>query len=67
MKKEYIKPTLLVIKTEPSQILAGSQGDETGGIDGTIEGGEGTDLDGEIGDEYEPVCTKGGLWDEYTW
>ena len=67
MKKEYIKPTLLVIKTEPSQILAGSQGDETGGIDGVIEGGEGTDLDGEIGDEYEPVSTKGGLWDDYTW
>ena len=70
MKKEYIKPTLLVIKTEPSQIMAtspGSEGDDTGGMGDFVEGGEGTDLDGEIGDEYEPVCTKGGLWDEYTW
>ena len=70
MKKEYIKPTLLVIKTEPSQIMAtspGSEGDGTGGIDGTIDGGEDTDLDGKIEDNLEPISSKGGLWDEYTW
>ena len=72
MKKEYIKPTLLVIKTEPSQIMAtspGSEGDGTGGMGGIIDGEEGEDtgLEGGIGNEYDPVCTKGGLWDEYTW
>jgi hypothetical protein len=64
MKKEYIKPTLLVIKTEPSQILAGSQGDDEDpdvnwGTEGGPEGGEG---------ELDPATpAKGGLWDEYTW
>ena len=68
MKKEYVKPTLLVLATEPSQIMATSPGDETGGMGGTIEGG-GTDLDGEIEDDAPPAVggTKGGLWDEYTW
>lgn len=70
MKKEYIKPTLLVIKTEPSQIMAtspGSEGDGTGGMGGIIDGEEDTDLDGKIEDNLEPISSKGGLWDEYTW
>lgn len=72
MKKEYVKPTLLVLATEPSQIMAtspGSEGDGTGGMDGNIEGGDGTDLDGKIEDDAPPAVggTKGGLWDEYTW
>ena len=66
MKKEYVKPTLLVLATEPSQIMAtspGSEGDEgdtdvNWGTEGGPEGGE---------EELDPATTKGGLWDEYTW
>ena len=55
MKKEYIKPTLLVIKTEPSQIMAASTmlpEDENG------PGFGGDDL---------PPPTKGGIWDDLYW
>ncbi len=69
MKKEYIKPTLLVIKTEPSQILAGSQGEETGGMGGNVDLGDGDDYEIDEGEDGEglPPAAKGGLWDEYTW
>ena len=71
MKKEYIKPTLLVIKTEPSQILAGSQGEVVPGVDTNHDGvvDERDDIgfdDGEDGEGLPPAA-KGGLWDEYTW
>ena len=68
MKKEYVKPTLLVLATEPSQIMATSPGSEEGWLGGNVNlGGDGDDDDYEIGDDLEPVTTKGGLWDEYTW
>lgn len=66
MKKEYIKPTLLVIKTEPQQIMAtspGSEGDEGDkDYNWDTEGGPGGG-----GEDDPPAVTKGGLWDEYTW
>lgn len=69
MKKEYVKPTLLVLATEPSQIMATSPGE--GGEDiewGT--GGEnvpgGNPEEGDADDEGGSL-SKGGLWDEYTW
>ena len=67
MKKEYVKPTLLVLATEPSQIMVGrpgSEGDEGDKeVDWGTEGGPGG---GE--EELDPAMTsKGGLWDEYTW
>ena len=72
MKKEYIKPTLLVIKTEPSQIMATSPGSEGDGLGGNVNlGGDGDDDNYEIdeGEDGEglPPAAKGGLWDEYTW
>lgn len=69
MKKEYVKPTLLVLTTETSQIMATSPGSEGGGMGGVIEGEEGEDtgLEGGVGEDYEPIGSKGGLWDEYTW
>ena len=68
MKKEYVKPTLLVIATEPSQIMATSPGSEGDGLGGNVNlGGDGDDDDYEIGNDDPPAVTKGGLWDEYTW
>lgn len=68
MKKEYVKPTLLVLTTEPSQIMATSPGDITAGVDTNGDGivDERDDIGFE--EELDPgVGTKGGLWDEYTW
>lgn len=63
MKKEYVKPTLLVLATEPSQIMATSPGEGDKEVDWDTEGGPGG---GE--EELDPAMTsKGGLWDEYTW
>lgn len=72
MKKEYVKPTLLVLTTEPSQIMVGSPGSVVPGVDTNGDGviDEKDDIgydDGEDGEGLPPVCTKGGLWDEYTW
>lgn len=69
MKKEYIKPTLLVIKTEPSQILAGSQGEVVPGVDTNGDGIVDDRDDIGFEEELDPGVggTKGGLWDEYTW
>lgn len=75
MKKEYVKPTLLVLTTEPSQIMVGSPGSEGGGMGGVIEGEDGEDsgLGGNIPDDdggnvdEGGSLSKGGLWDEYTW
>lgn len=66
MKKEYVKPTLLVLTTEPSQIMATSPGSDEGGMGGVVEG-EDTGLEGGVEDNLEPIGSKGGLWDEYTW
>lgn len=66
MKKEYVKPTLLVLTTEPSQIMAGSPGSVVPGVD-MGDGGEGGDDDYDVEEDLEPVTTKGGLWDEFTW
>lgn len=72
MKKEYVKPTLLVLATEPSQIMVGSPGSE-GGHKPVIDGGEDSGMEGEIPDDdggnvdEGGSLSKGGLWDEYTW
>lgn len=62
MKKEYVKPTLLVLATEPSQIMATSPGDDTN-LDPDTEGGPSYGGD----DGPDESLSKGGLWDEYTW
>lgn len=73
MKKEYVKPTLLVLTTEPSQIMATSPGSEEGGMGGVVEGGGDSGLGGDIPDDdggnvdEGGSLSKGGLWDEYTW
>lgn len=71
MKKEYVKPTLLVLTTEPSQIMVGSPGSEGGGkIPEVDDGNGGEDVPpsvGEEGDSEGGSLSKGGLWDEYTW
>lgn len=59
MKKEYVKPTLLVLATEPSQIMATSPGE--GGLD--VE----TDNGPDYGGEDLPPTTKGNLWDDFSW
>lgn len=70
MKKEYVKPTLLVLATEPSQIMVGSPGSEGGEDIGWGTGGEnvpgGNPDEGDADDEGGSL-SKGGLWDEYTW
>lgn len=71
MKKEYVKPTLLVLATEPSQIMVGSPGSEGGGKIPEVDDGNGGDdvppiVGGDDESEGETVA-KGGLWDEYTW
>lgn len=68
MKKEYVKPTLLVLATEPSQIMATSPGEDINA--GANIPGQGNqditdDDDGNV-DEGGSL-SKGGLWDEYTW
>lgn len=68
MKKEYVKPTLLVLATEPSQIMATSPDGVVPGVDTNGDGivDERDDIGFE--EELDPgVGTKGGLWDEYTW
>lgn len=70
MKKEYVKPTLLVLATEPSQIMATSPGDEGGHKPEIDDGNGGDDVPpsvGEEGDSEGGSLSKGGLWDEYTW
>lgn len=68
MKKEYVKPTLLVLATEPSQIMATSPGEGGENIgwgpegEGTPDGNENEDDAGDDGS-----FSKGGLWDEFTW
>ena len=66
MKKEYIKPSMLLLVAEPSQILAGSQGgDGNGGMYPDVEG---EDTPGYGGDADEgSTVSKGGLWDDLYW
>lgn len=67
MKKEYVKPTLLVLATEPSQIMATSPGSEEGGKTPEVDG---DGFSSEVGGDDESEggsLSKGGLWDEFTW
>ena len=71
MKKEYIKPSLLLLATEPSQILAGSQGGD-GIVEGELGGAGGTGMEGDIDSEDDGAdeggsLSKGGLWDDLYW
>ena len=68
MKKEYVKPILLVLATEPSQIMAGSPGEDIN-AGANIPGQGNQDItDGDDGNVDEGgSLSKGGLWDEYTW
>lgn len=55
MKKEYVKPTLLVLTTEPSQIMV------TSNMKPETENGPG------FGDDDLPPPTKGAIWDDFYW
>lgn len=70
MKKEYIKPVILVYDAEPPQLMAVSQGDD--GYEGALGGAGGTDMEGKIeendDDAYEGgSLSKRGLWDDLYW
>ncbi|MEE1317256.1 MAG: hypothetical protein U0K35_08525 [Prevotella sp.] len=69
MKKEYVKPTLLVLATEPSQIMVGSPGSEEGDekYDWDSDGDGIPDSNGNEDESEGETVAKGGLWDEYTW
>ena len=72
MKKEYIKPSLLLLVAEPSQILAGSQGgDGNGGMYPDVDGDGIPDYGGDDGDGGDADeggnLSKGGLWDDLYW
>lgn len=68
MKKEYVKPTLLVLATEPSQIMATSPGEDVNaGANIPGQGDQPITDDTEDPDAPDENLSKGGLWDEYTW
>ena len=62
---------MLLLATELSQILAGSQGGD-GIYEGELGGAGGTGMEGDIGSEDDDAdeggsLSKGGLWDDFYW